>query len=147
MSRLLGPLLLKNRRFGGWFVPKKYKWLHLLSWVSYLVDSFLSYLPVKRIWRNRAVCASDIKLGFGIILNPKNIGNNTIFFLYPIGMTAIVIVMSLVTEKSANFWLWPRPQIDPENMKALIALAIFAPESNFLKTSLKSSTMAFLIMR
>ena len=46
---------------------------------------------------------SDIKLGFGIILNPKNIGNNTIFFLYPIGMTAIVIVMSLVTEKSANF--------------------------------------------
>ena len=62
-------------------------------------------------------------------------------------MTAIVIVMSLATEKSANFWLWPRPQIDPENMKALIALAIFAPESNFLKTSLKSSTMAFPIMR
>ena len=90
---------------------------------------------------------SDIKLGLRIILNPKNIGNNTIFFLYIIGMTAIVIVMSLVTEKSANFWLWPRPQIDPENMKALIALAIFAPESNFLKTSLKSSTMAFLIMR
>ena len=90
---------------------------------------------------------SDIKLGISIILNPKNIGNNTIFFIYLIGMTAIVIVMSLAMEKSANFWLWPRPQIDPENMKALIALAIFAPESNFLKTSLKSSTMAFPIMR
>ena len=24
----LGPLLLKNRRFGGRFVPKKDKWLH-----------------------------------------------------------------------------------------------------------------------
>ena len=30
MSRLLGPLLLKNRRFWGWFVPKNFQWLHLL---------------------------------------------------------------------------------------------------------------------
>ena len=30
MSRLLGPLLLKNRRFWGWFVPKKFQWLHFL---------------------------------------------------------------------------------------------------------------------
>ena len=30
MSRLLGPLLLKNRRFWGWFVPKNFQWLHFL---------------------------------------------------------------------------------------------------------------------
>ena len=34
MSRLLGPLLLKNRRFWGWFVPKKIQWLHFLFSVS-----------------------------------------------------------------------------------------------------------------
>ena len=27
-----------------------------LFWVTQLSDSFLSYLPMKRIWRNRAVC-------------------------------------------------------------------------------------------
>ena len=59
-----------------------------------LVMAFLENLNFK---------PSDIKLGISIILNPKNIGNNTIFFLYLIGMTAIVIVMSLATEKSANF--------------------------------------------
>ena len=30
MSRLLGPLLLKNRRFWEWFVPKKFQCLHIL---------------------------------------------------------------------------------------------------------------------
>jgi hypothetical protein len=30
--------------------------------VTYLVDSFLSYLPVKRIWRNRAVCTSSTEI-------------------------------------------------------------------------------------
>ena len=30
MFRLLGPLLLKNRRFWGWFVPKNFQWLHFL---------------------------------------------------------------------------------------------------------------------
>ena len=28
-----------------------------VSWVTWLVDSFLSYLPMKRIWRKRAVWA------------------------------------------------------------------------------------------
>ena len=56
MSRLLEPLLLKNRRYRGWFVPKKYQWLQNYVCVTYLVVSFLSYLPVKRIWRNKAVC-------------------------------------------------------------------------------------------
>ena len=37
MSGLLGPLLLKNRRVWGWFVSKKFQWLHFffsgsLSW-------------------------------------------------------------------------------------------------------------------
>ena len=59
-----------------------------------LVMAFLENLNFK---------PSDIKLGISIILNPKNIGNNTIFFIYLIGMTAIVIVMSLAMEKSANF--------------------------------------------
>ena len=60
-----------------------------------LVMAFLENLNFK---------PSDIKLGISIIINPKNIGNNTIFFfIYLIGMTAIVIVMSLAMEKSANF--------------------------------------------
>ena len=34
-----------------------------IFWVSYLVDSFLSYLPVKRILRNKAVCHSVAEKG------------------------------------------------------------------------------------
>ena len=43
----------------GWRVVCSKKWsmaTFFIFWFSYLVDSFLSYLLVKRIWRNKAVC-------------------------------------------------------------------------------------------
>ena len=47
-----------------------------IFWVSYLVDSFLSYLPVKRIWRNKAVCSVHCVRGqsgfFDLVLTERN---------------------------------------------------------------------------
>ena len=45
-------------------------------WVTWLVDSFLSYLPVKRIWRKRAVwCLVTYKVFF-VVCHISEIGQN-----------------------------------------------------------------------
>ena len=35
VSGLLGPLLLKNHRFWGWFVPKHFQWLNFFSFMGH----------------------------------------------------------------------------------------------------------------
>ena len=73
MSGLLGPLLLKSRRVWGWLVPKTFQGLHFLfsgslSWC---------YLPVKRIWRKRAVWSCSPTLTRRISSFAQNWTSNT----------------------------------------------------------------------
>ena len=45
----------KVQGFEGVFIPKKFQRLYFFFWVTQLVAMFLSYLPVKQIWRKSAV--------------------------------------------------------------------------------------------
>ena len=65
-------------------------------------------------------------------------------FLQFSGMTVTAIVMSLVTEKSANLWLSPRPPSDPKNMKVLIVPETLARVPKSLMILPKSSMMGWL---
>jgi hypothetical protein len=59
----LGPLLLKSPGVWGWFYPKNFsRATFLVFWVTQLVDMFLSYLPVKQIWRKSAVWVSPLSM-------------------------------------------------------------------------------------
>ena len=56
MSGPLGPLLLKSRRVWGWFIPKNFSRATFFVFCgTHLVDRYLSYLPVRQIWRKSAV--------------------------------------------------------------------------------------------
>ena len=57
MSGPLGPLLLKSHRVWGWFTYSKNfsRATFFVFWGTHLVDRYLSYLPVKQIWRKSAV--------------------------------------------------------------------------------------------
>ena len=56
----LWPLMLKSLGVLGWFIPSKNsRRTFLVFWRTHLVDIFLSYLPVKPIWRNIAVLGVD----------------------------------------------------------------------------------------
>ena len=56
----LWPLMLKSLGVLGWFIPSKNsRKTFLVFWRTHLVDIFLSYLPVKPIWRNIAVLGVD----------------------------------------------------------------------------------------
>ena len=59
MSRLLRPLLLKNRRFWGWFVPKNFQRDHAYVIIFWKKKCFLSSCPHSH-WMSPNVCPINI---------------------------------------------------------------------------------------
>ena len=68
-------------------------------------------------------------------------------FLQFSGMTVTAIVMSLVTEKSANLWLSPRPPPDRKNMTVLTVPETSARVPKCPMILPKSSMMGWLTMK
>ena len=58
VSGHLGPLLLKSKGVWGWFFHQLFKeYIFFLFVSTQMVDMYLSYLPMKRIWWKSAVCS------------------------------------------------------------------------------------------
>ena len=94
---------LKSRRVWGWFVPKTFQGLHFfVFWVTWLVDSFLSYLPEKRIWRTNLKKKSSVYLWRIVAFELISFTVSWIVDVWMVDISAVFLVCSILKFKTSK---------------------------------------------